>query len=285
MDKRNKTRKHFRSIRVVAILATILTIVGIMNSGSTLQSAKAQQLLPIAIQVEGIKIVLEVGKNVHPQTYDLLSRDPDFAALDHIRWIFIDDMWVPLARTESPPPTNEPSTELLVEPDYIPECKITLNVPAESQCDGRWSGNRLYQKTSCPTMCSAGCAITSASMVFRYYGSSKNAGQLNDCLGQNNCGDGCLLKWQCAAEKCSENKAQWVNYHSFSWGLLCSTLQKGRPPIVNVGNHFVVIYRELGNNPYSASDYYINDPADGSTYKKLSYYTNNPLGVAEYAKK
>lgn len=31
--------------------------------------------------------------------------------------------------------------------------------------------------------------------------------------------------------------------------------------------------------------YFINDPLDGSTYKRLSYYTNSPVMIAEYYNK
>jgi len=65
---------------------------------------------------------------------------------------------------------------------------------------------------------------------------------------------------------------------------LCGLLSQGRPPIVQVGGHFVVVYRGLGNDLDDPNDYYIVDPADGSTYKRLSYYTT-PSVIVEYYNK
>ena len=131
-------------------------------------------------------------------------------------------------------------------------------------------------------MCAQGCAITSATMVFRYYGANNNPGEVNECCGDHDCRSGCNLLWQCAADHCSDNEAGFVGYYGFYWSALCGLLSQGRPPIVDVGGHFVVVYRSLGYDLDDACDYYINDPADGSTYKKLCYYTNNPVMIAEY---
>jgi len=54
---------------------------------------------------------------------------------------------------------------------------------------------------------------------------------------------------------------------------------------VKVGGHFVVVYKSLGfGDVTDPNGYYIVDPIDGSTYKKLSYYTT-PSKIAEYYNK
>ena len=108
-----------------------------------------------------------------------------------------------------------------------------------------------------------------------------------DCLeppGEPPKYDPCCLVWGCAADHCSDNEAGFVGYYDFYWSALCGLLSEGRPPIVDVGGHFVVVYRSLGYGDQAWS-YFINDPLDGSTYKRLSYYTNSPVMIAEYYNK
>jgi len=281
--------KLFSAFTLLALLLSASP--GAMMTAQSL--AKARQSPPIPIEVDGRTILLELGKNVHPQTYDLLSRDPDFASRADVEWVFVDDMWVPLAREgliEGAAPEKEPIEELLPEkvpppgPLYIPECRITLNVPAYGQCWAPWGSAHLFNDPGCSTMCQAGCAITSATMVFKYFGASKNPGQVNDCCGSNSCRSGCGLVWKCAADYCSDSKAAYVGYYSFYWSALCGLLSQGRPPIVKVGGHFVVVYKDMGVNINDPNDYYIVDPLDGSTYKKLSYYTT-PSMIAEYRRR
>lgn len=53
-------------------------------------------------------------------------------------------------------------------------------------------------------------------------------------------------------------------------------------------SHFVVVYKSLGYRFDDPSGYYINDPKDGTNYKKLATYTNNgwtAVGIREYARR
>ena len=163
----------------VFALVVLLLSTGI---GTAQSLSNAQQPPSVSIEVDGKTIPIESGKNVHPQTYDLLSRDPDFASREDIKWIFVDDMWVPLKQMEELALREAPILEKTPSPDpspeYIPECRITLDVPAYSQCD--YSGHLFNDPTHCGTMCQWGCAITSSAMVFRYYGASTNPGQLKE---------------------------------------------------------------------------------------------------------
>lgn len=127
---------------------------------------------------------------------------------------------------------------------------------------------------------------------FRYYGSSKNPGQVNDCLGNHGCRSGCGLVWGCAADHCSDNEAGYAGYYSFYWEALCGLLSADRPPIVGLlrgsSTHFVVVRASRGYNYYDARDYTINDPLNGSTYKTLAAYTGSgwsPYRIAEYYNK
>lgn len=291
-----------RKPKFVSVFALLTLLSAVLSTGTVAPPiAKAQQSPPIPIQVDGQTILLELGENVHPQTYNLLSRDPGFASREDIKWVFVDDMWVPLKRTEERPLRETPIPEKTPSPgpspEYIPECRITLNVPAYSQCGSSWRDDCLYHLPyaeqnpdlghycTCGTMCSQGCAITSATMVFRYYGANDNPGEVNGCCGDHGCRYNCRLLWQCAADHCSDNQAGFVDYHPFRWSKLCAMLSESRPPIVNVGGHFVVVYKSNGYDLDDACDYYISDPADGTTYKKLCYYTQDPLKIAEYYNK
>ncbi len=279
----------------IKFLATFLLLALLLSVGPGEVIGQEAPLVPI--QVNGQIILLEPGQNVHPQTHALLLQNPDFAS--RMDWIFMDGIWIPLSRGVEGPVAEEP---LLSEeappsgpeptPDYIPECRVTLNVPVYGQCWSPWGSSRLFNEPTCSTMCAQGCAITSATMVFRYYGGSKDPGQVNSCLGEYSCRSGCLLTWGCAASNCSDNKATYVGYYSFYWDALCGLLNLGRPPIVKLvkgsSTHFVVVYNSLGYSIPDPSGYRINDPADGSTYKTLYYYTSNgwsPSMIAEYSQR
>jgi len=257
-----------------------------------------QQSPPIPIHVDGQTIMLELGKNVHPQTYALL-RDPDFAS--QVDWTFMDGLWVPLSRgVEMPLDESLPEGTPPPAPLYVSECRISLNVPAYSQRDQSWRRECLFgfANCQCGTMYWQGCAITSATMVFKYFGASKDPGQVNSCSGSYRCYadcpgtpeyDPCCLVWRCASSHCSDNEAGYAGYYSFHWEALCGLLSADRPPIVELrkGNstHFVVVRASRGHDFYDPRDYTINDPLDGSTYKTLAAYTGagwNPYRIAEY---
>ena len=71
---------------------------------------------------------------------------------------------------------------------------VLLNVPYFEQCDSQWSSHPLG--TCALTMCSDGCAVTSAAMVYQYYGGTLTPGELNTCLTNNGgYANGCLIAW------------------------------------------------------------------------------------------
>jgi len=110
-------------------------------------------------------------------------------------------------------------------------------------------------------------------MVFRYYGSSMNPGQVNQCMGTR----ACPWYFRYGAEHCSENKATFYGifnpyYSTFVWAL-----SEGYPPILELtrgtSTHWVVIYAVSGSG-LRDRDYYIIDPWDGYA-KSLTSYTSN----------
>jgi len=78
-----------------ALLIVALSCMTILPSAQ----ARSPESPPIVIEVDGEEVVLVLGENVHPQTYDLLSRDMAFAAHPNTKWVFVDHMWVPVARS------------------------------------------------------------------------------------------------------------------------------------------------------------------------------------------
>ena len=107
--------RNFKLFSVFALLALLLST----GIGTAQSLSNAQQPPSVSIEVDGKTIPIESGKNVHPQTYDLLSRDPDFASREDIKWIFVDDMWVPLKQTEELALREAPILEKTPSPDPV----------------------------------------------------------------------------------------------------------------------------------------------------------------------
>ncbi len=151
-----------------------------------------------------------------------------------------------------------------------PQSRHMLGVPRLSQWDSRWRGHVMQ---SCGlTIGTHGCALTSATMVIRYFGSSQLPPGLNECLGSA----ACPIYWP-VVPGCSQGRAVWVGSRSFSYSDLRALVNTGRPPILKVkhGGHWVVVVGyddpmpgEGWENPYL---FLINDPADGQL-KRLSEY-------------
>jgi hypothetical protein len=126
-------------------------------------------------------------------------------------------------------------------------------VPHYWQGDPQWASNH-FGTCSC-TIGGCGCALTSLTMAFKYYGVNHNPGSLAQCLGNS----ACPLVWSTA---CSGGKVNFNGWHTFSWSELESELQQGRPVILQLnrsrGMHFVVAVSGSGS---SAQGYLVNDPA------------------------
>lgn len=155
----------------------------------------------------------------------------------------------------------------LVTVNFSDDTSSQLNVPLYGQRGEYWSNDQLG--TCYPeTIGSHGCAVSSAAMVFKYYGVNTNPRDLNNWLTQNNGYDeGCLIDWGVAANY-TEGKVQWIDSISYrtqpaDLNKIKSELDNGYPVIAEMCNdvgplkpyyHFVVI------TGYSGSSFYINDP-------------------------
>ena len=250
------------------------------------RAARPESAPSIPIEVGGHTVLLQPGKNVHPETYAFLLANPGPDWFASVTWRYLDSMWVPLALgvpnatslVIAPPLPSAPARSL--SPDSVPECVWNYNVPACAQGGGDWGGKHMFDDPACAFMKDEGCCITSAWMAFAYFGYGKTPTFLNTCLGTNHCQNACGLLADCASHSCSDDRATFEGGTGFScWGL-CTLLSSGYLPIVQVRTpnnnwHWPLVHRCYGLNPSSPDDYLINDPKDGSTYKRLSYYSTS----------
>jgi hypothetical protein len=139
---------------------------------------------------------------------------------------------------------------------------VEMNVPVYKQgSPSPWYNDQLG--TCSETIGSAGCAITSIAMIFKYYGVQTDPGDMNNWLKQNNgYASGCLVYWSVATGR-SGGTVQWAGQYDYTsipadLNRINSELNAGYPVIAEVrlssSQHFVVI------TGYTGSTYYINDP-------------------------
>ncbi len=151
-----------------------------------------------------------------------------------------------------PPPTPPPPTT----------SGQPWNVPYFSQLDSRWSRTAINHPTNMTdcnsTIGNIGCALTSLTMLSRYYGVDHTPATMNACLGNV----ACPLVWGSQIIKsCSNNKVRFVSWPAFSYQSLQQELVKG-PVILQLQKstgylHFIVVLGGSGTNP---ANYLVNDP-------------------------
>jgi hypothetical protein len=138
---------------------------------------------------------------------------------------------------------------------------LSCEVPFFSQRDERWSGHQLGSCTgNCSTVGNCGCTLTSASMLFAYYGANLTPATLNSCMGLLSC----PFHWWAGAN-CSNDSASWVNDYLFSWQRLEQELnENGRPVLLEMRRvtdprqtHWVVMISGTGDDP---ANYIMHDP-------------------------
>ena len=151
---------------------------------------------------------------------------------------------------------------------YIIEISRTSSceVPFFSQRDPRWIEHPLRTDGGCLPYCehigTCGCTLTSATMLFDYYGANLLPPDLSNCMGTK----ACPFYWFSGA-LCSQDYATWsVNYKvSFSWTWLDQQLnQSGRPVLLGMHRgdnkddaHWVLVISGHGDNP---DGYLAHDP-------------------------
>ncbi len=155
-------------------------------------------------------------------------------------------------------------------PQPPPSCEV----PYFSQRDSRWKNHPLRTAGVCSPYCSTighcGCTLTSAAMVFDYYGSSRNPAQLSDCMGAQ----ACPFYW-CTGAACSQGQAQYVGRYDFSWSRLERELNQNERPVIlgmhkGIYTHWVVVLNGSGS---SRANYTIHDPwpVHGANMKLNAY--------------
>ena len=140
---------------------------------------------------------------------------------------------------------------------YFPR-RVEIPVPLFSQADPAWGQDELGP--SGQSLGEAGCAVTSAAMVLRFYGVDTDPGRLNAyCDDHGGYTPQGWLYWEKAAEAAGGGVRHAYEDLPSYW-LLDSNLLRGNPVIVRVRlpsgiTHFVVV---MGKEGY---DYLIRDPA------------------------
>lgn len=149
----------------------------------------------------------------------------------------------------------------IVDPPSPPVDPEAWPVPYFAQGNPNWGGQVMR---SCGLQIAGyGCALTSLSMLFAYYGASHDPKTLNTCLGNA----ACHLQWSSpVVRSCSGNKIAWVGWPALSGSAaVYARLEqelKTRPVILELRNprgylHFVVALKGSGTNP---ANYVVHDP-------------------------
>ena len=138
------------------------------------------------------------------------------------------------------------------------------SVPFFSQRDDRWIDYPLRSNGACSPSCNSigtcGCTLTSATMLFDYYGASLTPPVLSDCMGNR----ACPFYWGAGAG-CSNGHAHWVNKYSFSWDRLDKEINLNHHPVIlgmhkksnPNSTHWILVTNGSGSDP---RNYLINDP-------------------------
>lgn len=166
---------------------------------------------------------------------------------------------------------------------YGPGC---WNVPIYAQNNQYYSNDLM--KSANQTIGGYGCALTSLTMLFDYFGSTVGDPRgMNNCLSPWGYADG--LNWYGAQVNppngpgCDRYTTNFISMPGFSWSNLNYYLQHGWPVIVgicydgstcNSTHFFVVVYGDGSNNE---ANYYIDDPWNG-VQQQMSAYAGDHLG-------
>lgn len=175
-------------------------------------------------------------------------------------------------------------------------------VPFYSQVNTSWRNHPLRTiNATCSSYCSTigkcGCTLTSAAMIFKFFGANQASGNrpmnppgLSDCMGRH----ACPFVWGTGA-RCTNGKASYAGKHYTISNTDLSPLdyeinQNGRPVILYMKKggktHWVVVFRGSGSNPAS---YLIHDPAftGGANmrlssrsdwqFEEVAVYSGNPI--------
>ncbi len=201
------------------------------------------------------------------------------------------------AGTGSVVPTKIAIDNVLVE---TIETTSNLAVPLIKQTDPQWSENEYdlataWSLTEPPTIGRWGCALTSLTMLFQYYGLTHFADGTpitpatfnNWLLSQP---DGYIpdgnVNWLAAtrlsrelSEQFGSPKLEFKRVLQNITTTLTEQLNAQQPTIVHIPSHFVVA-TGMSSNTDEQTDIYINDP--GYSYTKLSEHLDAPLSLRTF---
>lgn len=147
-----------------------------------------------------------------------------------------------------------------------------LNVPHYYQNGQTWSNDIMQSRGL--TIGSAGCCLTSFTMIQRYLGGNNNPRGVNNALGNA----ACLFNYSTAATifgyTISNYKHETVS-DEYAIDFIAGAIDLGYPVLVGMekdsddSTHFVAAYGHNGNTIF------IHDPASGRDYATLDTYLQN----------
>lgn len=142
-----------------------------------------------------------------------------------------------------------------------------MSVPVMGQQDGAWGGAPLGTSPT-DTVASAGCAITSVTMLLRYYGINTDPGAFNSWLnGNGGYANGDQLLWD-AVTSYTGGRVTFSGWLGPDLDAIHTELDAGRPVVAEVslgGNqHFILLTGYSTEGGLTANDPWFADSIDFS---------------------
>lgn len=220
------------------------------------------------------------------------SFDPDGGEIERYQWhvirdpdgnavtILLSDSADPVYAPSTTPPAMDSSGEWLLRLTVWDNegasglAERTVVVSDTPQFDVPWFSQRArpwntdIMKVCYSSIHNQGCTLTSASMIFRYYGADTNPRVLNQAKGNG----ACPFAWDttggqyCISYKSRYYRNFYGNLGNFSYDLLDEALSQGYLPIVGFcynknacewSDHWVAVVSGSGDDP---ANYRVNDP-------------------------
>ena len=211
-------------------------------------------VLLIAVMVGGLNVRMLVKAQDNSDSESYIQLDVDYSS-DEEKYYQANEELICLGATVTKMRTNK-----------------FLDVTKYYQSGQTWSNDIMKEKNL--TIGSAGCCLTSFSMIQRYLGGTLNPGEVNSKLGNY----ACLFNYDGAASTFGykiQNKVHKEVGDDTAIDFIAGAIEKNYPVLVGLekddgsGTHFVCAFGYNGRNVY------IHDPASGRDYTQLSQYLKN----------
>jgi peptidase C39-like protein/WD40 repeat protein len=240
------------------------------------------------------RFVFAGGALTHRSLEGFEQNAPNWSA-DGRSIVFFDSAYKPTKEWSIAVVSGSQSATLLSQPDATAQTPapdlvccgggggpLICALPLYSQNNAAWSG--ITMLSGGHKIGPAGCALTSLTMLFDYYGSTVgNPGGMASCLNPWNYADG--LNWYGAQVNppngpgCDRYTTNFINSLAFSWSTVDSYLRAGHPVIVGIcfdgpactQPHFFIVVGGDGSD--NEANYWINDPIDGNQKQMSAYST------------